>query len=259
MNYFTSGLYGNKELYFHIKNDLLRKNDRLWILGDLLDGNDERPWECLEILKDVIQSPNIHLVLGDHEYCHTMRILSMDNEEASDNWEKCLHEMDVSGSSLLNYMKNEVDEEELFGYADFMSRCEVSEMIKIGDSFFYLCHGAPTFHTNVPGGDMSWQYGIVTGEIDLREVYAPSIASDLRFREFEKRFGQIDLGRCFVVTGHTSVPTLISKYPGISTIDGIVYSKKKFCIWNGATADEPTDSKWVLLGIDAAGFFPQKV
>ena len=119
VNYFTSGIYGNKDLYFRIKNTMVRPNDVLWILGDVLDGNTERPWEALEILEDIEQSPNVRLVLGDHEYFHTMRILSSDNEEASSAWEDSLSTLEFSGVPLMEHMKNNMSEDEVFNYAHF--------------------------------------------------------------------------------------------------------------------------------------------
>ena len=121
MNYFTSGIYGNKELYYQIKKILTKPSDHLWILGDVLDGNDEKPWECLEILEDIEKSNNVHLRLGDHEYFHTMRILSMDNEENTELWVDYLKNADISGKALLEYM-NTLSEDDLLDYAYFLSK-----------------------------------------------------------------------------------------------------------------------------------------
>ena len=257
MNYFTSGIYGNKDLYFELKKIMIRPSDTLWILGDVLDGNKDKPWECLEILEDIERSPNVRLVLGDHEYFHTMRILSSDNEESASAWEDSLSCLDISGLPLLEHMKNNMSEDEVFNYAHFMSQCEVSEMIKIGDRFFYLCHGSPTLRAKTAGGDMAWQYGVVTNACDFKASYNAEITSDNRIREFEKRYNGIDFSKCFVITGHDLICDLENR--GINTTDGLVYKNKKFCINQGYTADNPNDGPYRVLGIDAAGFFIQSI
>ena len=57
MNYFTAGLYGDYPAYKKIKS-LLGPDDKLWILGDILDGNDEHPEDCLRILDDIQKLSN---------------------------------------------------------------------------------------------------------------------------------------------------------------------------------------------------------
>ena len=60
MNYFVSCIYGDYDKYFQIKKKInLKSKDKLWILGDVLDGNDEDPESCIEILNDIIENENI--------------------------------------------------------------------------------------------------------------------------------------------------------------------------------------------------------
>lgn len=258
MNYFTSGIYGNKELYYRIKKILTRPSDNLWILGDILDGNDEKPWECLEILEDIENSHNIHLILGDHEYFHAMRILSMDNEEATEAWVEQLKDAEISGNALLDYMQT-LDEDTLLNYAYFLSKCEVSEMIKIGENYFYLCHGSPSIRLKSPGGDMAWQYDVVTNSCNIDAMYQTEITNDIRISEYEKQFQGIDLSRCHIITGHDSIQDVIKKNEQIKTFKGMIHQNKKFYINLGLSTEEQNQSTWKILGIDAAGFFIQEI
>ena len=256
MNYFTSGIYGNKALYERIKKILTRPSDTLWILGDIFDGNDEKPWECLEILEDIENSPNIHLILGDHEYFHAMRILSMDNPESTEAWIDQLNDLEISAKPLLDYMET-LSEDDLLNYAFFLSKCEVSEMIKIGDNYFYLCHGAPSIRLKSPGGDMAWQYDVVTNSCNIQTMYQTEITNDIRISEYEKQFQGIDLSRCHLIVGHDTIQDFIKK--GEITIHGLIHKNKKFYINPGFTTEQQNSESWKILGIDAAGFFIQEI
>ena len=71
MNYFTSGIHGDLNLYKELKKMAASDPDNhLWIVGDILDGNTSHPEYGMEILKDIYRTPNVSLILGDHEYAH---------------------------------------------------------------------------------------------------------------------------------------------------------------------------------------------
>lgn len=52
------------------------ENDELYILGDVIDRNPDG----IRILKMIMGQPNIHLLLGNHEYM-MLQLLTMDIEE----------------------------------------------------------------------------------------------------------------------------------------------------------------------------------
>ena len=53
MYYFMSDIHGNARAYFALKAKIdFNSNDKLYILGNIFDGNSEHPEHCLAILDD---------------------------------------------------------------------------------------------------------------------------------------------------------------------------------------------------------------
>ncbi len=253
MNYFTSCIYGNIELYKELKNLLKDKEDHLWILGDILDGNGDHPDYCIDILNDISRSNNIHLTLGDHEYYHALRIMNKDNPDIAENWENLLYSTDISGEPLINHI-NSLPEDDADDVARKLCAYNVSEMIKIGDKTFYLCHGAPSIRTGNEGGNMDWQFNVVNSNIDSYMDYSIEMSSDYRVALFHKHLEEIDFRKTILITGHTSIEDMEDE--NMRKMDGIYYENKKFCVNQGYPADM---DNWNVLGIDAAGFLTIKL
>lgn len=63
MIYVLSDIHGNKRAFNSILNQInLKKEDTLYILGDVIDDRG------LDILLDIIDMDNVHVLLGNHEY-----------------------------------------------------------------------------------------------------------------------------------------------------------------------------------------------
>lgn len=256
MNYITSGLHGDYDLYMKIKALLKEPEDRLWILGDVLDGNSKTPQDGLRIVDDIRKSNGaVNLVLGNHEYFHTMRILQLEDEESELMWRESLEEMDISGKPLLEFM-NKVNPDALFDLGEFMASCDTTEMIEIGGRKFYMCHGAPSLRSQGKRGDLTWQFNIVTEPLDVNRKYVAEIASDVRVQEFANRYNGLDIKKVFVVSGGTSASEGISM--GAEDVDGIAFKGKNFCIGQAHTADNPA-SEFYVLAADAGGFWTIKI
>ncbi len=247
MNYFTSGIYGNLELYQDLKKLVTDKDNHLWILGDIFDGNEEHPEHCIEILKDISRSDNITLLLGDHEYYHALRIMSQEYPDSTENWTDLLCSMDISGKALVDHIDS-LPEEDVNEISRTLCGIEVSEMIGIGDKLFYLCHGAPAIRTVTDGGNMNWQFNVVSSSLDPDMDYSIEMSSDYRIALFQKRLTHIDFRKTIVITGHTSLEEMEEE--NMKQMDGIYFENKKFCLNQGY----PAGDNWKVLGIDAAGF-----
>ena len=255
MNYFTSGIHGDLALYKKIKN-MLDSDDHLWILGDILDGNSSHPEHCIEILDDIWRSKNVTLILGDHEYFHAMRILSLEEDDGDDIWSDFLLSDEVSGKALIEYIDT-LPEDDVASIVQKLCKLEVSEILKIGDKFFYLCHGAPAIRTLTDGGNISWQYKVVSNYLDFTTDYSIEMGSDLNINVFTDRYKSVDFKKSIIITGHT--PTEDMEEDDIQKMDGIYYEHKKFCLNQNHTADDTEDAggiipEWHLLGVDTAGF-----
>lgn len=251
MNYFTAGLYGDYPAYKKIKS-LLGPDDKLWILGDILDGNDEHPEDCLKILDDIQKSENITLILGDHEYFHAMRLfaeLESEDEEEEGVWLEELDGFEYPGSSLVTYMKEVLSRQERSDYANFLSSLDVSDIVIINDRVFYLCHGAPAM---MEDKESQWQYNVVTGEIDFFKSYGRDMASDIRIPYFVRNYGikRSNLENAIVIVGHAFTSNLENE--GEDVEDGIVFNNRIMCINSGASANY--GGVHIVVGIDAAGW-----
>lgn len=240
MNYFIGSLYGNYHNYCIIKEQLqLKPQDTLWILGDILDGNDENPEDCINILRDIMDSPNINLVLGDHEYAHIMRYISIHDKEKHDGWKEFLEHMDISGNTLLYYIENVLDEyekDDIFGF--LINECEITNFIQIGDYYFYLVHGFPTIFQ---GNLSEWQLLSTTNMIDntdflLRIKTDPSIPREL--------IKNLNKNNCFVICSH--------QYN--DDFSGIHFENSVFLL-----GENRPDEYITVLGADAAGYFKKKI
>ena len=261
MDYFISGLYGDYEAYKRIKKSL-NEFDRLWILGDVLDGNSNNPEDCIRILDDIFRQKNMYMVLGDHEYYHAMRLISMEDRDTADIWTDALLSEDITGEPLMQLL-DQMDEDEIDDFTMKLTRLEASEMTKIGSNFFYVCHGSPSVRQlGTRNADASWQYKIVTGYPNFDSEYIPEITSDLRIEEFIKNIGYFKVPEICLITGH--IPILDLKEEGIRTLSGentdsiVAFQNRKFCINQNITADDNTDKR-ILLGIDAAGFILKEI
>ena len=253
MNYFTAGIYGDYKAYEKMKR-LLGKEDKLWILGDVLDGNDEHPEMCIRILEDIMQSENVSLVLGDHEYFHAMRLFSElegdeDDGEEEDIWTNEIYNCEYSGGPLVEYIKNTLSQSEKEDIANYLSSLDVSDLCIINGRLFYLCHGAPSM---MEERESQWQYKIVTGRIDFYKSYGRDMGSDIRFPYFSKYYGirRSDLENAIIISGQDFTPQLENE--GEDVEDGIVFNNKIMCINSGASANN--GQPHIVVGIDAAGW-----
>ena len=265
MNYFTSSLHGNAEAYFNLKQLInFKKNDELYILGDILDGNAKNPQACLDILEDIMLNDNIHLILGNHEYAHALFHASQNDDEMNEI-EQMLTNTLFPGDALIKHMLNSLSDRELKRYVSFLISCNVSQIIKIGSRYFYLCHGAPVpckaddFYT--------WQKRIVTAPIAIEKNYFMAIKSDPDIQIPE----DMTPNNTIVLCGHTQSASILEQYPALKSkyyapdeapYQKVLYENKKMIINCGCSQDaypSPLVPTLACVGIDAAGFFTEYI
>lgn len=264
MNYFMSDIHGASNAYFQIKKNIgLKNNDELFILGDIFDGNDNAPEECLKILDDIINSNNIHLLLGDHEYAHVMYFVTRDNEEAVKEWQTYITSPQIKGSPLLHYMYSNITDKERTKYMEYLIQCDLSELIKIGSRYFYLVHGSPCVCKN--GNAFQWQKDVSTGIMNIKYNYIMALKSDPGI-EIPKEINKNDY---YILSGHTpnsyyfeQNDSLLQKYyPQKEEMKNlrIIMENKKFLINCNNENYHQNTNLWIpnlaCVAIDAAGFF----
>lgn len=81
MIYVCSDIHGNLGRYNKVIQKL-KDSDELYILGDVID----RGSHGVDILQDIIKRPNVHLILGNHEYMmlNTMCLLLREGTSVKD-------------------------------------------------------------------------------------------------------------------------------------------------------------------------------
>lgn len=257
MNYFTSCLYGDFDKYSRIKESLhLKDTDRLWILGDILDGNDEDPEAAMEIMGDIMDSANVSLILGDHEYARCMEYSLSQNTEYAQSWREFSETFEVSGTVFNEFIRNNLTNDARETYiAGFLINCELSAVVSIGRRYFYLVHGKPVIFRrdfSVP----AWQMDVCTKTPDFKENLWRGIKTDEMSAPFLGNVkNPMTPENTIVISGQLS-PADAAKcchtvYDGKL---GIFFSNNILAIGRNYP-DEPLP----VTGIDAAGFFVQGI
>lgn len=275
MYYFLSDIHGAAEAYFEMKRRIdFKEKDEMYILGDIFDGNSKEPKACIEILEDIMQNKNIHLLLGDHEYVHIMCYLmeeeEKDNPDIENIWREIVLKEDFQGEPLYHYFREELSAQKQKIFISYLLSCELSDVVSIGSKYIYLIHGAPTVCKE--NEEMKWQYDVVTEELSLSKNYHYAIKSDPNFSRFVEKYGTLNPSEMIIMTGHVPTPirfemdeSLQDIFPQGQKQSKIIYINNRFlldCGCDGDTLGENQDGWYTALacvGIDAAGFFVEKI
>lgn len=251
MNYFTSCIYGDYEKYMKIKSDLnLRDGDDLYIIGDIIDGNDEDPQANIEIMNDLIESENIHLILGDHEYARIMWYASMGNEESAKAYIDFSNAFDVSGAPFNEYVKSSFckDDYDIF-FGAYLASCELSAVVPVGKRYFYLVHGTPVLYSR--SYETQWQMRVVTGQPDFSRDFYHSIRTDeMALPYLRDSTNPMTRDNTVTIVGQMSAmeAAMVCNVP--EQDEGVFYKNKTLAIGRHFTNEPIT-----VIGVDAAGFF----
>lgn len=250
MNYFVSCIYGDFDKYQRIKNDLnLKGKDHLWILGDVLDGNDEDPEANLEILNDIMYAPNITLILGDHEYARCMEYSASDNAEIAKSWKEYANALEVSGSAFNEFVSSSFSQDDRDTYfgSFLVGSCELSAVIPIGGRYFYAVHGRPTtFASSILP---EWQLATCSDNPDFKKEVFKSIKTD-EFAIPYIRQQKMNRDNTIAIVGQMSAAKATNMLGVEDNGSGVFFANKTLAIGRTFT-DEPIP----VVGIDAAGFF----
>lgn len=84
MTYVMSDIHGDSVRFERILKQInLQPNDTLYILGDVIDRNPDG----IRILRKIMKTPNIKMLLGNHEYMMMDALVYPPNDKA-DKWER---------------------------------------------------------------------------------------------------------------------------------------------------------------------------
>lgn len=206
--YVVSDIHGAYSAYQKLKEKAGydSETDRLYILGDVLDGNNRHPEDALRILDDVMADDHIQMILGNHEVAHLQYCdaFLQENRQVMRAWENYLCDPLCGGLSLLEYFRSH--KKEWAYYVGFLRTCPIMSLVESEKIFYYLVHGAPLPYQN---GEKFWNYvhaslnGTPTFKEDLVTCLlhhpAISIGNDVTDQMLQK----ITPENLYCIVGHT--------------------------------------------------------
>ena len=142
MKYAVSDIHGNKEAWDEILSLInFSKDDDLYVLGDVIDRN---PYG-IEILQQIIRTPNMHMLLGNHEYMMLDALGMPWHNENSQVEAKSYIWMDRNGGRITWDAFVKLQDEEKKEILDFLSNLPLNIEVEVNNKKFLLCHAVPEF------------------------------------------------------------------------------------------------------------------
>lgn len=175
MIYVTAALHGYYDKYMALIKEIdLKKDDVLFVLGDIVDGGDKG----IEILMDMMMRDNVFPILGEHDLI-AYEVLSGIASETKDDItaplskelaDRCNEWVNRGGEGTLEgFAKLSDDDKEAL--LEYMEEFTIYEEVEAGGIEYVLCHNMPD---NFFIDDELENYSaedILTGSIDYDKEY----------------------------------------------------------------------------------------
>lgn len=148
MVYVMGSVYGNAKAYFSMKTKInLQESDQLYVLGNIFDGNDEHPEQCLIILEDIIKNDNVTLIVGEHEYWHLLyACLPCYNKKEQNTIKSKIQDMLPKTKPLKNFIDTlSLNRREY--YFNYILSCQPHKIIRVKDQYYFLSSAYPPVET----------------------------------------------------------------------------------------------------------------
>lgn len=134
MTYVMSDIHGNKSRFeAMLKKINFSQNDTLYILGDVID----RGPDGIAILQRIMETPNIKMILGNHEHMMIDYLYYMNCEYGKNTWRV------VNGGEVTHWDYCKLSQEEKEKIKNFLLTLPVSLNISMDGQKFHLVHGYP--------------------------------------------------------------------------------------------------------------------
>ena len=148
MVYVMGSVFGNAKAYFSMKAKInLQESDQLYVLGNIFDGNDEHPEQCLIILEDIMKNDNITLIVGNHEYWHLLYAYLPSYNKKEQNAIKSNIQDILPKTEPLNNFLDTLSLNRRKHYFDYMWSCQPHKIIRIKDQYYFLSSAYPPVKT----------------------------------------------------------------------------------------------------------------
>jgi serine/threonine protein phosphatase 1 len=165
--YVMSDIHGAYEQYLEIKKKInFDSTDTLYIIGDIFDRGEG----TYKILSDIMNSKNIHLILGNHEYSYVQIYENMkkyeetkDNryKEMADTWKNYISDPAAGGSSTVDFLFNKIRKTQRDKYLRYLSSCPTDKLLNVDGKNIYLTHGSIS----------KYEMARVTDRMDMYPLY----------------------------------------------------------------------------------------
>lgn len=162
MKYVLSDIHGNIQRYESIMNQIaLSQGDELYVLGDVID----RHPHGIEILRSIMKTPNIHMLLGNHEW---MMLNSLGLPYIDPDWKPSNISKDEylvhwysNGGKVTHDAFNALPIDYQLDIVDYLCGLPISIDVEVAGNEFQLVHAAPKDLYGVFGnGDSLLYYSI---------------------------------------------------------------------------------------------------
>lgn len=132
-HYVLSDIHGEAERFHAMLEKIgFSREDRLYIIGDVLD----RGPEGISLLREIMETPNMQMILGNHEYMCLDYFAPTSTEVEIRRWNKNGNE-----PTLAAYHKLSREEQE--NILAFLKELPVHLELTVNGKDFYLVHGFP--------------------------------------------------------------------------------------------------------------------
>lgn len=149
MTYICSDIHGNSDAYYDLKA-ILNSDDKLYIIGDVLDRGDDG----IDILLDIMSDERITLIIGNHESILNMgAFFELHSAGSDDEIEEIISsnlaiEHIGQEKTLRNF--SELSKNEQGKIIEFLNCLPLYEELTIKDKDYILVHGGLPGFSDMP-------------------------------------------------------------------------------------------------------------
>lgn len=133
MTYVLSDIHGRRKCFDSVMEQIqLSPKDDLYVLGDVID----RHAYGIELLQRIMDMPNAHMLLGNHEYMMMASLRKPEDPDLREQW------FDNGGNITFQKLMRltEAERQRIYSYLDSLP---LNIEITVGGKDYLLVHGSP--------------------------------------------------------------------------------------------------------------------
>jgi len=139
MIYVMSDIHGNRRRFESVMKQIdLQPEDTLYVLGDVID----RHPDGIRILRELMNMPNVKMLIGNHELMMLDVLCSDANENSLAAWFPLSRWYNNGGGVTHNYLKH-IRKSIRIEIVEFLKTLPLSYDIEVNDQQYKLVHAAP--------------------------------------------------------------------------------------------------------------------